>query len=568
MSSTFETRDKLFAAFSLLVACVLSCTIGLFSRVAFAADSLVPEEVIMGGVKIEKTLPIGLAQGKAKVAGTQFSVYEATGLPVTVKGDEYFALDDSAHLHNPVAVLTIGEDGKATTDAKVLPYGTYEIRETAVPDGVKLDTNYKQQFQIRTDGKIVDIDTSNNKLALENPVYRGGISLSKVDAETGVPQGGSSLAGAEFTVYNISGAPVEFHPTSGSAYFKSGYNSVKEGADKAIPSASSQDSVADANIVTVLVTDDKGQIKTENNVFDYGTYLVRETKAPANYKIPKDTVYVVEIDEDGEIIEIGVEEPVNRGGIELTKMDRERAAGANEPQGNASLNAKYAIQYQGTAVVRIDGSDFVSNGTDWKTVYTLTANAETGHAITADNLLPAGHYRVIEIEPADGYLLDDNWSWEFDIKDDGVILKCPDSAANKNQVARAGFKLIKIDADTLANKPQGDGKFDGIKFQLVNRSKHSVIVRGKTYAPGAPIELGDMLVMKGGRIETPKDLLPTGTYEISEIEVPAVTGYLRNTTWSDTFEVTVSDNGEYAQVTTKDKWDWYELRANVIDEQN
>ena len=92
----------------------------------------------------------------------------------------------------------------------------------------------------------------------------------------------------------------------------------------------------------------------------------------------------------------------------------------------------------------------------------------------------------------------------------------------------------KYDAVT-GQTAQGEATLAGAKFQVINSSKNSVVVSGKTYAPGEVV--CTLVTDEKGHAQT-GSIFPVGTYTIKESAPP--TGYNLNTTWSQAFSVTAS----------------------------
>lgn len=548
--SAYKLRKFSSALFGVLMACVLSLTMGIFSRAAYAetTELMFPEPVQRGGVEVNKTLTGGVTQiGDAKVEGITFNVYLEEGNPVVVNGTTYYSRTNTdSRTANPVAVLPVDANGHAATANDLLPVGKYYIVEVENPKGSGMAA---PGVKWNSEGTIVEITKDKEMVTYncENSTQSGGISVFKYEplSDSKLP-----LSGAEFTIYNVGTSSITY---------------TKNGTSKTIqPASNTTNPTGDSGKVDVLVTGTNGKASLPDDSLSTGTYMIIETKAPEGYQLVgfKETFTI------GSQTSYSFEVPntANRGGITITKMDKDRNAAI--PQGDATLDSTYEIQYRGKRIINVGGNEFASDGSKWITVYTVKANAATGIATTPDNLLPTGSYRVIETEAGYGYKLDSKWSYPFTIASNGQTVTIPAADANKNEVMRAGFKLVKLDKDTNQPVPQGSGKFNGIKFQLKVSADcpNSVIINGKTFQPGDVIDnLGSTLTMNNGRIETATNLLPVGRYEISELDVPAITGYLRNETWSDIFQVTPAEDGKFAKVITSDNWIWYELSDSTND---
>lgn len=548
--STYKLRNVCSALFGVLLACVLSLTMGIFSRAAYAdtTDLVFPEPVKRGGIEITKTLTGGVTQvGDAKVEGIQFEIYLQKGNPVVVGDGTYYARETAnttGHTANSITTLTLDANGHAATANDLLPYGTYYVVEVENPAGSGMAA---PGVKYNGDGKIVEVHDEKqlSKVAFENDTISGGISVYKY--EPGVER---PLAGAKFAIYNVGNSAITYTNNGNKT-------TVQPATDKTNPTGNT-------GKVAELVTGADGTASLGDNSLSTGKYMILEVEAPEGYQNTgfKETFTVG----TQTSYHFDVPNAVNRGGVTIVKMDKERNAAV--PQGDATLDSTYAIQYKGKATINVNGKEVASDGNTWITVYTVKASAANGIATTPDNLLPVGSYRIIETEAGYGYKLDSSWSYEFKIANNGQMVTIPADKANKNQVMRAGIKLVKLDMDTNQPVPQGSGKFDGIKFQLkvAEDCPNSVIIKGHEYQPGDVVTgIDNLLTMTNGVIETPKDLLPVGRYEISEVDVPVGTGYLRNDTWSDTFQVTPDEDGQFAKVTTADKWIWYELSDSTND---
>lgn len=116
---------------------------------------------------------------------------------------------------------------------------------------------FGQAFSATSDGETTHL---NGGEGIENEQITGYVSLEKVDEEE------NPLAGAEFTVYDESG-----------------------------------------NAISVMKTNSKGDAVSE--ALSYGTYSIKETKAPAGYEL-NDTVFNANINEDGITISLNDGNPI------------------------------------------------------------------------------------------------------------------------------------------------------------------------------------------------------------------------------------------------------------------
>ena len=168
------------------------------------ADTAIKNDVIRGGVSVEKwdvELDRNDPQGDAILSGAVFEIYNRSKAVVVVGGKEYAP---GAVVHT----LTTGEDGSASTEDNLLPYGTYEIVEKTAPTGYLNTGAVRRTFTIRENGKIVEMAASDT--AIKNNVICGGVSVEKWDMELdrNDPQGDATLSGAVLEIYNRSANSV------------------------------------------------------------------------------------------------------------------------------------------------------------------------------------------------------------------------------------------------------------------------------------------------------------------------------------------------------------------------
>ena len=171
----------------------------------------------------------------------------------------------------------VDPNGKWVTPSINVTYGTYKITEKSAGQGMKLDTTWYQTVEAHRDE--AHSSTPYEYVQLNVPV-RAGMGIVKIDSGTTDPnhyisnghslativadvmqgQGDARLDGAEFTVKNVSRNAVL---VNGKWYAKG----------------------ADICVLTTYVDEDGHVVAyTKTNVdLPYGTYEVRETKAPEGY---------------------------------------------------------------------------------------------------------------------------------------------------------------------------------------------------------------------------------------------------------------------------------------------
>ena len=234
------------------------------------------DDSIRGGVKTTKLdgyYQSATAQGDGTMQGATFAIKNASENPVVVGGVTYEPGKD-------VATITSGADGVAQTASDLLPYGTYELRETVPPEGYLLSDEV-WRFEIREDGVVVEATTEQS---IDNQVIRGGVKTAKLDhqSQTSVPQGSASVEGAVFAIKSVSANPVL---VDGIVY--------EPGKD-----------------VATITSGADGVAQTASDLLPYGTYELRETVPPEGYLL-SDEVWRFEIREDGKVVEATTEQAID-----------------------------------------------------------------------------------------------------------------------------------------------------------------------------------------------------------------------------------------------------------------
>ncbi|MDR2515398.1 MAG: class B sortase [Christensenellaceae bacterium] len=414
--------------------------------------------------------------------------------------------------------------GTITTDAngwgrlEGLPAGSgYYLVEVSPPKGFALNTS-RISFTI-VSGQTMTVQVSN--LPQNDPV---GILLRKQDSETSaaVPQGGATLAGAEFTV----------------KYYKGLYSAGQLSGmtpDRTWVLRTDTNGVAFLHPDYLVSGDAFYYAGNSDPTLPLGTVTIQETKPPTGYLINNE-LFVRQITSQGTAESIRtynapiVPDQVIRGGVAIEKWDfdlNRRAA----PQGDATLAGSVLEIYNRSAnSVVVNGKTYAPGAV----VHTLTTD-ENGAASTPNDLLPYGEYEIIEKTPPTGYLNTGVIRQTFAVRDQGIIVSLKTSATTiKNNVIRGGVEIEKwdIERDERVLR-QGDATLEGAVLEIWNRSAHSVVVEGVEYAPGAVVYT--LTTDADGWAGTESGLLPYGSYEIIEKTPP--TGYLNTGIIRQSFQI-------------------------------
>lgn len=125
--------------------------------------------------------------------GATFAIANKSANPVVVQGTTF---QPGETVYTGKAEKT-ADGWRLDTPARLLPYGTYEVTETAPGTGyVKSDQAIK--FEIREDGKTVDLGAN----TFENQIVRADLKFQKKDESTGNLMAGVPFVLVSYTVDN------------------------------------------------------------------------------------------------------------------------------------------------------------------------------------------------------------------------------------------------------------------------------------------------------------------------------------------------------------------------------
>ena len=375
-------------------------------------------DVVRGGIDLEKqdsqmgTTP----QGNSSFANIDFEIINRSANPVVVDGQTYAVGD-------VVMIITTDEKGHASTGNDALPYGTYEVRESATNESMLL-TWTGETVQVRQNGHSVAITAVND-------VERGGLSVEKQDTITGsTPQGDANFEGITFEIINNSRNPV-----------------MVEG-QKYQP----------GEVVKTLVTDSEGKASTADDLLPYGEYILHESATNESMLLtaPDQTVLV---EDDGIIYEFVMADEVVRGGVLIEKRDLE--SGLLTPLGGASLDGTlFEITNKSINAVYVNGALYQPGEV------CATIEVVDGIAQTDARALPYGTYQMVESKPGEGYLHTDQIVRSFQIRKDGEIIEYRDGDAAYNQVIRGDLQFVKVGEGGESNMH----RFANVAFKLTSET--------------------------------------------------------------------------------------------------
>ena len=453
--------------------------------------------------------------GSAKVLKSSVDASFSTGNSCyTLSGAIYAIYESEAEARSEInALAMITTDAKGESETVDLAAGTYYLKELSAPRGFALSSEVLP-FTV-TAGETVTVRVSDVPTADPVPIL-----LKKIDEATGQarPAGGMSLAGAEYTV----------------RFYGGQYGSAAEAEASGTPLRSwvlktDEDGYADIRDPAYVVSGDELWYSASGEVsFPLGTVVIYESKAPAGYKI-NSTHYVVNITEDGQSSSVvrtynapEIPEEPYLGAVTVQKIDSDRT----DAQGDATLaGAVFGLVNENSRSVTINGIE-----TEPGEVALLIETDATGSG-SSGQVIPYGSYSLKEIQPSEGYELNTEWtSGVFTVAEEGQTV---DAGICEETVMRGGLAIQKLDADTLANVPQGGATLAGAEIQVKNASGKPVVIDGVSYEVGAVV--ATITTNEQGLAETEENYLPYGSYELVETKAPR--GYGLNLDWNPTVEV-------------------------------
>ena len=495
----------------------------------FDLDVVFREEARKGGITVRKADKDtgGTPQGAAKLSGIRFAVVNESGSAVVLDGTSY--VDGAV-----VSILETGEDG-STGSSKALQFGDYQVCELradarivpgeiyegnaklgdsiyAAP-GYLFDTSNTERVSLREDGKVYTVSFSDS-------VARGSVSIRKTPA-AGDATGDADLSGIRFAVVNTTGGTVRYK-------------------ERDYP---------DGQVIDVLATDVNGNVGTAAGSLPYGKYRIFELRSDASevkagmvwasadkgYSLYanstgylyKDQSREIDITGDGQELSAEFIDEIVSGGVRIEKWDAEldeRAA-----QGDAGFSGiRFEIVNKSKAAVLV-GSKRIEPGA----VAAVIETDSFGTAETPEDLLPYGTYEIIESEANGSYLLSDQESRAFEIRENGTVVDASFGCEFKNKVVRGGISFEKADSETGSCEPQGYAAIEGAEITIYNDSAGKVIVNGEVFERGDAVM--SLTVDAEGNAGTEEDALPYGTYYA--LETKAGEGYLTNDAWRFKFSI-------------------------------
>ena len=314
------------------------------------------------------TYPDAPAKGKIRVTKTDKETDKPipSGAEFTVTAAEDITTPDGTirtEKGTVVATLTTDEKGKAETEALYL--GKYVVKETKAPNGYLLNP---KEFAVTLEYEDQETEIVYGDVTVPDELAKGQIEILKKDEETG-----NLLSGAEFTVT----AAEDITTPDGTLRAEKG------------------------TVVDTIVTDTTGIARSKELYL--GKYVVKETKQPIGFILPKQT-WDVELKYEDQKTELVKENLTIKNQPTEIIIDKKETGTDNPLEGG-----KFDIWNKAK-------EDPIDPGMQHKEIYTTDANGKIRLLY-----LEPGNYAVAEVESIPGYAWDDKIIYEFTITEDGRV---------------------------------------------------------------------------------------------------------------------------------------------------
>ena len=451
--------------------------------------------------------------------------------PVTDNNPNYslegavYSVSTTPNMDNPVGTITTDVHGNGTTGTMELDSAitTLYAKEVSPSKGYCLDP---QTYTITLDASGTGSFTSTEPVG-NDPL---SITLNKV-SENGdiIPAGQEpkSLEGAEFTLkyYAVDTTTVS------TADDLANVTPTKTWVLKTIKN--------DENGKYTVRLDDAHKVRGDSfytqtamggfktTYLPLGVLTVEETKAPEGYTLENkitveatgnqvttvaNGIALFKIDgtegnyqvQGGNYFKVS-EEPI-KGSLKITKKDSQLGTEAQGDAPNLSATFEIVNDTEDTkTMIAPDGTKYTA-GPHEAFEYKIHTD-DAGNFQSPAEFLEYGEYTVSEIEAPEGYE-GTSVTRKVAVKNEGDSFEIEYT----NEAKRGTFSLQKLNAET-GTRPNGATNLQ-ITFEVYNRSNHSVVVNGNTYAPGEVCYTNT--TNKDGFWQGPEKLLPYGTYEVKE----------------------------------------------------
>ena len=461
---------------------------------------------------------------------TKPSHYSLTGAQYGVYTSRTNAQSDRSR----VGTITIASNGQGTLSG--LDTKTYYVKEVTPPPGHSLDeTIYTATLTATTD----DTPVVSARVDSTDPVKPIKIKIKKTSSNTAVTNGNSmySLKDAQFTIYTNSACTTIAKTTSGSN--------------------------------AVLTTDVNGN--TPELELYYGTYYVKETKAPKGYHLNTGYKQVTLSESSANPYTVNFSnDPIGDPGLAQLKkrdIDEKTYNGLKDkPQGSATFSgAEYEVKFYGATTAN---SDYLLKTWKFRSTSTGSINLRSDsqkisgpalYILDGKTTYPLGTITFQETKPPEGYDSDKTiyvghitqsgekavfaWDATSARQLENQYTETNSSISHFNTIIENPKPAIFTKKDkelTTTGKTQGDASIAGAVLSIINLNDNPVEKFDHSGLANKNGEVGRITLDASGKYTLDpvgkNEVLPVGTYKV--VEVATGDGYLLNEDYSDTFTVT------------------------------
>lgn len=404
-------------------------------------------------------------------------------------------------------VLTTDKKGYAKSIE--LPYGTYTVKETKIPDNVMPVPDFTV---------VIENDSREPQTwrVFNDAPFKALIKAVKVDTETGKTV---LLPNTEFKIKNVETG--EF---------------VGQWVWFPIP-----------HYVDTFTTDESGTVTTPNTL-ECGEYELVEIKAPYGYllddepirfTVSSNTAY--EVAEDGKtpVIKVTKEDISAKGQIEVSKIGEQLVDVEVDENGNIQFIYD-KLPVSGAEFVVKAAEDIYSADNQGDLIFKKDETVEqlitfNGHAET--DKLPLGKYKVYEVIAGDGFVLNKEIKEVELTYKDQVTPVVTESVEYENIRQKVDLKVIKLDSETEI--PLKDAEFGlyakediyGYTEARPMSNEDEPLIEAETLIEKAVSD-------ENGNVTFKTDL-PLSLFEIRELKAPI--GYASN---DEVYEVDATYQGQ------------------------
>lgn len=338
-------------------------------------------------------------------------------------------------------VVYCDENGKITFNSDIPVGAKLYVQELTTdehyivsPDKHLIQFDYAEQTVTLVDIKV------NNDTAIDNKLIYGSVQGLKLDED------GKPIVGAVFGLF-----------------------------------AKDETEFTEENALMTAVSGEDGVFIFEKIAF--GSWVIREIKTASEEYVLNDTVYLVEITEDGVVIEYELENRFVRGSVQVTKVD-------SDYPDTKLTGAVFEIYLD------VDGNKEYNAEID--TLVGEMSETELG-VYRMDELKYGGYFLYEKISP-DNFVKVDEYFY-FEIKFDGEVVKV-------ENLEGVGFANKPVVGSLKIIKTSSDGKIEGFSFRVTGENGYDQIF--KTNANGE-------IIIEGLRL---------GKYAVSEVSDDISAGYI------------------------------------------